>query len=236
MIRFEQVSKSYVGGFQAIQQVSFSIAKGEMVYLRGHSGAGKSTLLKMISAIEQPSLGRIYFNGEEITRLTRERIPYIRRQIGMIFQDYRLINSRTVFENVALPLEIEGYRSEDITKRTNAALDYVGLIDKSGYFPLTLSGGEQQRVGIARAIVHSPRILLADEPTGNLDPEMSAEILKLFTVFNRSGATVLLATHDSSLFSLKPCRQLVLRRGKLVADEPAPAAAPARETGEARHG
>jgi cell division transport system ATP-binding protein len=222
MIRFEQVSKSYLGGFQAIQQVSFNIAKGEMVYLRGHSGAGKSTLLKLISSIEQPSLGKIFFNGQDITRLSREEIPYVRRQIGMIFQDYRLINSRTVFDNVALPLEIEGYCSSDITKRTNAALDYVGLIDKARYYPLTLSGGEQQRVGIARAIVHSPKILLADEPTGNLDPEMSAEILKLFTVFNRSGATVLLATHDSNLFNLKPCRQIVLKRGKMIADCPAP--------------
>ncbi|MBQ8707180.1 MAG: cell division ATP-binding protein FtsE [Succinivibrionaceae bacterium] len=222
MIRFEQVSKSYLGGFQAIQQVSFSIAKGEMVYLRGHSGAGKSSLLKLISSIEQPSLGRIFFNGHDITRLGRDQIPEFRRQIGMIFQDYRLINSRTVYENVALPLEIEGYCSADIAKRTNAALDYVGLIDKSRYYPLTLSGGEQQRVGIARAIVHSPKILLADEPTGNLDPEMSAEILKLFTVFNRSGATVLLATHDSNLFNLKPCRQLVLKRGRLIGDYPAP--------------
>ena len=222
MIRFEQVSKSYLGGFQAIQQVSFSIARGEMVYLRGLSGAGKSTLLKLISSIEQPSLGKIFFNGKDITRLSWDEIPYIRRQIGMIFQDYRLINSRTVFDNVALPLEIEGYCSTDINKRTNAALDYVGLIDKARYYPLTLSGGEQQRVGIARAIVHSPKILLADEPTGNLDPEMSAEILKLFTVFNRSGATVLLATHDGNLFNLKPCRQIILKRGRMIADCPAP--------------
>lgn len=219
MLRFEQVSKSYVGGFQALQQISFSVNSGEMIYLRGHSGAGKSTVLKLMTAIERPSLGNIFFEGLDITHISRKEIPLLRRKIGMIFQDYRLINSKTVYENVALPLEIEGYSDFDIDKRVNAALDLVGLLSKSRYFPLMLSGGEQQRVGIARAIVHSPKILLADEPTGNLDSELAREILRLFSGFNRQGITVIIATHDENFLRWKPCRQIILDHGKMVADQ-----------------
>ncbi len=218
MLRFEHVSKSYAGGFQAVQQVSFSISQGEMVYLRGHSGAGKSTVLKLMAAIERPSLGSIFFDDAEISHIPRNKIPFLRRKIGMIFQDYRLINSKTVYENVALPLEIEGYNDADIDKRVTAALDMVGLISKIKYYPLMLSGGEQQRVGIARAIVHSPKVLLADEPTGNLDSDLARDILRLFSSFNRQGVTVVIATHDDNFLEWKPCRQIILDHGKMIKD------------------
>src|SRR5690554_3260260 len=187
MIRFDQVSKVYSGGFQALQKVSFHLQKGEMAYLTGHSGAGKSTLLKLISVMERPTDGRVYFNGQDVSRIRRGHIPYVRRRIGMIFQDHHLIDGRTVFDNVALPLVIEGYNHNDIRRRVSAALDKVGLLGKDRYYPLMLSGGEQQRVGIARAIVNKPSLLLADEPTGNLDPELSMEVLRLFEAFNRVG-------------------------------------------------
>lgn len=220
MFKFDKVSKSYIGGFQAIQQISFHINRGEMVYLRGHSGAGKSTILKLMSAIEHPSLGSVIFNGTDITHIAHKKVPFLRRKMGMIFQDYRLINTKTVYENVALPLEIEGYSDADILKRVNAALDMVGLINKVKYYPLMLSGGEQQRVGIARAIVHSPDVLLADEPTGNLDTKLAKEILRLFSVFNKQGVTVVIATHDDNFLEWKPCRQIILDHGMMVNDIP----------------
>ena len=220
MIKFEDVSKSYLGGFQAIQKVSFRVNQGEMVYLRGHSGAGKSSLLKLIAAIERPTLGRIYFNNQNITNISRNDIPYLRRQIGMIFQDYQLINRKTIYENIALPLQIENYNELNIEKRVMAALDLVGLLDKRQCFPPMLSGGEQQRVGIARAIVHSPKLLLADEPTGNLDRQRAFDILKLFSTLNMQGVTIILATHDNELLTWKQCRQLVLDHGRLVGDIP----------------
>ncbi|MBM7457198.1 cell division transport system ATP-binding protein [Oceanisphaera litoralis] len=219
MIRFEQVSKVYSGGFQALQKVSFHLEKGEMAYLTGHSGAGKSTLLKLISVMERPTDGQVLFNGQDVSRIGRDHIPYVRRRIGMIFQDHHLINARTVFDNVALPLVIEGYSHQDIRRRVSAALDKVGLHGKDRYFPPMLSGGEQQRVGIARAVVNKPSLLLADEPTGNLDPELSMEILRLFEAFNRVGVSVLIATHDTGLINSQRYRTLTLDSGRLQTEE-----------------
>ncbi|MBP8172400.1 MAG: cell division ATP-binding protein FtsE [Aeromonadaceae bacterium] len=218
MIRFEQVSKLYPGGHQALQKVSFHLQKGEMAFLSGHSGAGKSTLLKLITMMERPSDGRIGFNGYDVTRLARKDVPFIRRQIGMIFQDHRLLLDRTVFDNVALPLVIDGFTPAETQKRVSAALDKVGLHDKSGYLPLMLSGGEQQRVGIARAIVNTPPLLLADEPTGNLDAQLAADIMHLFAEFNHLGTSVLIASHDMGLIQASGCRILTLQEGRLVGD------------------
>lgn len=218
MIRFEQVSKLYPGGHQALQKVSFHLQKGDMAFLSGHSGAGKSTLLKLITMMERPSDGRIGFNGHDVTRLARKDVPFIRRQIGMIFQDHRLLMDRTVYDNVALPLVIDGFTPAETQKRVSAALDKVGLHDKSGYLPLMLSGGEQQRVGIARAIVNMPPLLLADEPTGNLDAQLAADIMHLFAEFNHLGTTVLIASHDMGLIRASGCRILTLQEGRLVGD------------------
>jgi cell division transport system ATP-binding protein len=218
MIRFEQVSKHYPGGHQALQKVSFHLQKGEMAFLSGHSGAGKSTLLKLIGVMERPSDGRVSFHGHDVSRIARGDIPYIRRQIGMIFQDHRLLMDRTVFDNVALPLIIDGFTPAETQKRVSAALDKVGLHDKTGYLPMMLSGGEQQRVGIARAIVNTPPLLLADEPTGNLDAQLAADIMQLFTEFNDVGVTVLIASHDQQLIQESGCRILTLKQGRLITD------------------
>ena len=180
MIKFEQVSKTYPGGQRALSKVNFHIAPGEMAFLTGHSGAGKSTLLKLISLMERPTVGRVLINGHDLNAITRRDIAYIRRDIGMIFQSHQLLMDKSVFDNVALPLVIEGYTHKEIRKRVEAALEMVGLRDKARCLPITLSGGEQQRVGIARAVVNKPPLLLADEPTGNLDPKLSMEIIRLF--------------------------------------------------------
>lgn len=218
MIQFEQVSKHYPGGHQALQRVSFHLQKGEMAFLTGHSGAGKSTLLKLITGMEHPSDGRIHFHGHDVTRLRRRDVPMLRRQIGMIFQDHRLLMDRSVFDNVALPLLIDGFTPAEMQKRVSAALDKVGLHDKAGYLPRMLSGGEQQRVGIARAIVNTPPLLLADEPTGNLDAQLAADIMRLFTEFNDVGVTVLIASHDQGLIRDSGCRTLTLKEGRLIGD------------------
>ena len=210
MIRFEQVSKAYLGGRQALQGVTFHLQPGEMAFLTGHSGAGKSTLLKLICGIERPSAGKIFFS-----RLKSREVPFLRRQIGMIFQDHHLLMDRTVYDNVAIPLIIAGASGDDIRRRVSAALDKVGLLDKAKNFPIQLSGGEQQRVGIARAVVNKPAVLLADEPTGNLDEALSEGILRLFEEFNRVGVTVLMATHDLGLISSRPYRVLTLSDGHL---------------------
>lgn len=215
MIRFQQVSKAYLGGRQALQGVSFHLQPGEMAFLTGHSGAGKSTLLKLICGIERPSDGQIWFDGHEISHLKHREVPFLRRHIGMIFQDHRLLMDRTIYENVALPLVITGNSADEIKRRVSAALDKVGLLDKARCLPIQLSGGEQQRVGIARAVVNKPALLLADEPTGNLDDALSASILRLFEEFNRVGVTVLMATHDTQLIASKPYRLLTLGQGRL---------------------
>lgn len=216
MIRFEHVSKAYRGGRQALQGVDFHLQPGEMAFLTGHSGAGKSTLLKLICGIERPSAGHILFNGHDISRLKNREIPFLRRQIGMIFQDHHLLFDRTVYDNVSMPLIISGASTEDIRRRVSAALDKVGLLDKAKNFPIQLSGGEQQRVGIARAVVNKPTMLLADEPTGNLDGELSEGIMRLFEEFNRVGVTVLMATHDIALIERRKCRVLTLSEGRML--------------------
>ena len=218
MIKFDQVSKTYPGGHRALEKVSFELRGGELAFLTGHSGAGKSTLLKLISLMERPSAGHVSINGVNLNTLSNRQIPYVRRDIGIIFQNHRLLERYNVFDNVALPLVIDGMHHKHIAKRVHAALDKVGLLDKVRCQPSTLSGGEQQRIGIARAIVNSPPLLLADEPTGNLDPELSMEILKLFEDFNRHGTAVLIATHDLGLIARMKYRSLTLSHGRMSQD------------------
>jgi cell division transport system ATP-binding protein len=216
MIRFDNVSKRYEEGFEALRAINLTLEVGEMAFLTGHSGAGKSTLLKLIMLMERPSRGQLWVNGKSLNRLHRSQIPYYRRRIGVVFQNHQLLFDRTVFDNVALPLQVSGYPSRDIGRRVRAALDKVNLLDKERLIPARLSGGEQQRVGIARAVVHKPRILLADEPTGNLDPDLSAEIMKLFRDFCDVGVTVLIASHDIDLVNRMGERVLVLKNGELI--------------------
>ena len=220
MILFEQVSKIYSGGQRALTEINFHLAQGEMTFLTGHSGAGKSTLLKLITAIEKPSAGTVAIDGFDVSRLKRQQIPFLRRKIGMIFQNHNLLMDKTVFDNVALPLIIEGYSIGEIRKRVAGALDMVGLFGKEKHVPMMLSGGEQQRVGIARAIVNKPPLLLADEPTGNLDPKLSMDILGLFEVLNDAGTSVMIATHDLGLIARMKYRTLTLKRGRLLGGEP----------------
>lgn len=215
MIRFDNVSKRYPGGHEALSNVSFHLPRGEMAYLTGHSGAGKSTLLKLIALIERPSRGNLLLDGVNLSSVGNSKIPYIRRNIGIIFQNHHLLYDRTVFDNVALPLIIAGFQHKEIGKRVRAALDQVGLLNKEKSAPITLSGGEQQRVGIARAIVHKPGLLLADEPTGNLDPELSKEIMQLFARFNDVGVTVLIASHDLDLIREMGSPVVSLNKGML---------------------
>jgi len=216
MIEFDQVSKRYPGGHEALKQLSFQMPAGDMRFLTGHSGAGKSTLLKLSMVMERATSGQVVVNGHNLTRLPARRIPELRRRIGVVFQNHQLLFDRSVFDNVALPLVIAGYGHRDIGRRVRAALDKVGLLDKERQNPISLSGGEQQRVGIARAVVNKPALLLADEPTGNLDPQLSAEIMHLFEQFKQVGVTVLIATHDLSLIARMPYRLLSLRNGQLV--------------------
>jgi len=218
MIRFDNVSKTYPGSSGGLREVSLHIEPGEMVFLTGHSGAGKSTLLKLVGLLERSSRGQVWVNKHNLTRLKSRQIPLLRREVGIIFQDHRLLTDRTVFDNVALPLVVTGVKHQEIRRRVQAALDKVGLLKKARALPLTLSGGEQQRVGIARAVVSKPPIVLADEPTGNLDPELSREIMDLFRQFNQVGVTLLIATHDLALIQPLRQRTLVLEQGRLVQD------------------
>jgi cell division transport system ATP-binding protein len=218
VIEFESVSKRYSDGYDALSRLEFAINAGEMVFLTGHSGAGKSTLMKMILLMEHPSRGRVKVDGRWLDQLRDSQIPYYRRNIGVVFQNHQLLFDRSVFENVALPLQVAGYTPQDIGKRVRAALDKVGLLEKERSNPITLSGGEQQRVGIARAVVNKPALLLADEPTGNLDPELSNDIMNLFRQFNDVGTTVMIATHDVDLLKKMNKRVLGLVQGKLVHD------------------
>jgi cell division transport system ATP-binding protein len=215
MITFDQVSKRYPGGFEALSQVNFSLQRGELAFLTGHSGAGKSTLLKLIALLEWPTSGQLTVNGRRLNQLRKKDVAAHRSQLGITFQSPRLLNDRTVFDNVALPLHIQGLASHMIAKRVHAALDMVGLLDKEKMQPLHLSGGEQQRVGLARAVVHKPKLLLADEPTGNLDPQLSSEIMSIFEQFNRVGVSILIATHDLALIAGKKHRILMLRGGRM---------------------
>jgi len=217
MIAFDRVSKRYPEGHDALSEVSFNIDADELVFLTGHSGAGKSTLLKLIMLMERPTRGQVLVNGQNLNGLRAAKIPQLRRQIGVVFQNHQLLFDRNVFDNVALPLLISGYSPRDTGRRVRAALDKVGLLSREKDLPITLSGGEQQRVGIARAVVNKPRVLLADEPTGNLDPALSAEIMHLFEQFNQVGVTVLIASHDLALISRMQHRILTLRGGRLIA-------------------
>lgn len=216
MIEFKQVNKRYDSGQEALKNLSFSIDRGEMVFLTGHSGAGKSTLLKLIMLMERPTSGQVIVNQHDLKSCASRKIPALRRDIGVVFQNHQLLFDRTVFDNIALPLVIAGYSQRDIGRRVRAALDKVGLLHKEKQMPIALSGGEQQRVGIARAVVNKPTILLADEPTGNLDPELSSEIMQLFEQFNQVGVTILIASHDLSLIARLPHRMLTLRQGQLL--------------------
>ena len=218
MIKFANVSKTYSGGQIALQKVNFELEAGEMAFLTGHSGAGKSTILKLISLMERPSVGEVFINGHDLNQLRRKDIPYVRRDIGMIFQSHQLLMDRTVFDNVALPLVIEGYSRKHIVRRVSAALELVGLRNKQELSPKTLSGGEQQRVGIARAIVNNPPLLLADEPTGNLDPKLSLEIFHLFEQLNNRGMSIFIATHDLGLIARMKHRTLTLNQGRMIED------------------
>lgn len=218
MIKLVNVSKRYPGGHEALRNVSCHIKKGDMVFLTGHSGAGKSTLLKLITLIERTTRGEVVLDGKNLSRVWKRQIPYLRRKIGMVFQDHHLLYDKTVFDNVALPLIIAGEHHAETGRRVRAALDKVGLLGKENQFPITLSTGEQQRVGIARAVVNRPPLLLADEPTGNLDPDLSREIMQLFESFNSIGTTVIIATHDLGLIKQMPHRLITLHQGRLTAD------------------
>ncbi|VAW99760.1 Cell-division-associated, ABC-transporter-like signaling protein FtsE [hydrothermal vent metagenome] len=222
MIQFIQACKRYESGHDALLNVSFELQQGEMAFLTGHSGAGKSTLLKLIALIERTSRGQVLINGENTTKIKPRRIPLFRRNIGIIFQDHQLLFDRTVYDNVALPLIIAGQPPREIARRTRAALDKVGLLTKEKSFPITLSGGEQQRVGIARAVVNKPPLLLADEPTGNLDPDLSWEIMQIFEQFRQVGVTVMVASHDLDMIRRLNQRILVLKDGQLIRDSAQP--------------
>ena len=218
MIRFESVSKRYAPQFDALRELSFELPTGEMAFLTGHSGAGKSTLLKLIMLIERASSGRVIVNDRDHSQLKGNQIALARRDIGMIYQDHNLLDDRTVYENVALPLVISGMQPRDIPNRVYAALDLVGLKHRAKSLPFELSGGEQQRVGIARAVVSKPAVILADEPTGNLDPQLAVEVMNIFEELSRVGVSILVATHDLSMIARFKHRLLTLKAGQLVAD------------------
>ncbi len=219
MICFDNITKRYGEGHDALLNVNFELASGQMAFLTGHSGAGKSTLLKLIMLIERPTRGNVLIGGKNLAQVSASQIPYLRRQIGVVFQNHQLLFDRSVFDNVALPLQISGMPIKDQGRRVRAALDKVGLLHKEKNNPLALSGGEQQRVGIARAVVNKPAILLADEPTGNLDPELSAEIMQLFQDFKSVGVSVLIATHDIALINSMNCPIMELSDGRLIRND-----------------
>jgi cell division transport system ATP-binding protein len=216
MIRFDHVFKRYPTGREALSDVSLEIASGEIVFLTGHSGAGKSSLLKLLALIERPSRGQLLVNGQNVAAIPRRKVPAFRRQIGMVFQDHKLLHDRTIFDNVALPLIIAGVGTKEIGKRVRAALDQVGLLGREQSVPLELSTGEQQRVGIARAVVSKPPLLIADEPTGNLDPDLSLEVMQIFRRFNDVGVTVVVASHDVFLLERFAVRRVRLEAGRIV--------------------
>jgi len=215
MIKLEQVSKRYAGGVDALKQINFTLDKGEMAFLTGHSGAGKSTLLKLLAKLQSPSAGEIMVNNVQLNQLKKNQIAHYRSQLGIIFQSPSLLNDRTIFDNVGLPLQIQGWEHSMIPKRVHAALDMVGLLNKEKMFPAQLSAGEQQRISIARAIVHKPALVLADEPTGNLDPSLSLEIMKMLDQFNQVGVSILIATHDLALIAGMKHRIFMLKEGRL---------------------
>jgi cell division transport system ATP-binding protein len=215
VIKFDRVGKLYPGGYEALKNLSFEIEKGELVFVTGHSGAGKSTLLKLIAALERPTAGTVLIGNQNVSKLRRAAVPFLRRKFGLVFQDHKLLYDRTVFDNVALPLHINGVVGHEAGKRIRAALDKVGLLSREKAMPITLSGGEQQRLAIARAVVSRPAILIADEPTANLDETYASEIMKLFHSFHQVGVTVLIATHDANGSTELGGRTLHLAQGEL---------------------
>jgi cell division transport system ATP-binding protein len=215
MITFNQVSKRYSNGYEALKNVSFELGKGEMAFLTGHSGAGKSTLLKLVAAIERPNNGSVLVNNQNVSALKSAALPYLRRNLGIIFQDHKLLFDRNVFDNVLLPLQICGFDHRESSKRVRAALDKVGLLKREKANPIALSGGEQQRLCIARAIVNRPSILLADEPTGNLDAEYAQEIMNIFKSFHQVGVTLLISTHDAGVLRDNQVRVIALKQGEI---------------------
>lgn len=215
MIHLENVTKRFPGGQEALSGLDLTVDKGEMVFVTGHSGAGKSTLLRLIALIERPSSGQVIVDGQNLRGIRRRKIPMYRRQIGMVFQDHKLLYDRSVADNVALPLIIAGASSREAARRVRASLEQVGLLHKEKRNPETLSAGEQQRVGIARAIASRPKLLIADEPTGNLDPDLSLEVMRVFRRFNEFGVTVLIASHDIALIDRLGCRRIELENGRL---------------------
>jgi cell division transport system ATP-binding protein len=219
VIQIENVVKRFPGGQEALAGLTLSVEKGEMVFVTGHSGAGKSTLLRLIALIDRPTSGQVIVDGQNTSRISRRKIPAYRQQIGMVFQDHKLLYDRPVFDNVALPLVIAGAQHRDAARRVRAALDQVGLLNKEKQNPETLSSGEQQRVGIARAIVSKPKLLIADEPTGNLDPDLSLEVMRIFRRFNEVGVTLLIASHDITLIDQLGCRRIALENGVLQEEE-----------------
>lgn len=217
MISFKNVSKQFPGGHSVLKNINLTIETGEMVFVTGHSGAGKSTLLKLIAAIERPTSGSITISGQNIAQLKPSTLPFLRRKIGFIFQDHKLLFDRSVFDNVLLPLQINGFDHKLVTGRVNAALDKVGLLKKAKAFPITLSGGERQRLCIARAVVHRPIILIADEPTGNLDAAYAKDIIDMFRSFHQVGVTILIATHDAAILEKTEHRIIQLEQGQFAA-------------------
>jgi cell division transport system ATP-binding protein len=216
IINLSHVSKRYAGGFEALSDVSLTIQPGEMVLITGHSGAGKSTLIKLIAAIEFASSGTVLVTGQNVAKLRAGAVPFVRRKFGIVFQDHKLLFDRNVLHNVLLPLQIAGFDARDAVRRARAALDKVGLLSKERALPITLSGGEQQRACIARAVVHRPAVLLADEPTGNLDEAYGREIIELFSAFHRVGVTVVIATHDRVIAEQLHTRTLQLVHGRMA--------------------
>jgi cell division transport system ATP-binding protein len=233
MIRFDRVWKRYANGRDAVSDLTLEVDRGEMLFLTGHSGAGKSTLLKLIALIERPSRGTLVVNGQQTGTLRRSKIPAFRRQIGVVFQDHKLLMDRPVYDNVALPLVIAGVPEKEIGKRVRASLDQVGLLGREHSRPIELSTGEQQRVGIARAVISKPPILIADEPTGNLDPDLAVEIMNLFRRFNEVGVTVVVASHDVHLIERYGARRVVLEGGRITAATPSPTCRTCRHRHEA---
>ncbi len=217
MIRFDQVSKTYPGGFSALKNLSFNINKGEMVFVAGHSGAGKSTILKLISGIIKPTSGKVWLNNQDLGHLSDNQLGFLRQHIGIVFQDHKILFDRTVLQNVLLPLRIIGYEAKQADKRARAAVEKVGLSGRENANPITLSGGEQQRLCIARAVVHQPSLLLADEPSANLDRAYALDIMELFKTFHEAGTTVLVAAHDETLMSDYGHRIIRLQEGRLYA-------------------
>jgi len=216
VIRFQGVAKRYPSGREALADLTLEVGAGEMVFLTGHSGAGKSTALKLVALIERPTRGQILVAGQSLAAIGRRGIPAYRRQIGMVFQDHKLLHDRPIWDNVALPLVIQGTPRRELDKRVRAALDQVGLLGREQSFPIELSTGEQQRVGIARAVVGKPPILIADEPTGNLDPDLALEVMRLFKRFNEVGVTVVIASHDLHLIDQLGVRRIALAAGRLA--------------------